>query len=178
MTNIEPKNNEIPSADEKAPAQTENSQYRQPILYFVFAALMICLNYFIQWLNAEYISVFIADNFGSIELIQMFYLAQTPFNMTELVGSVVAVGITYIVKFILDKFIVFQKKSTEIKQTSKEFSLYFLFAIVTTIENIGIQFLLTNFLGSPLILSVIIALTIGYITKFILDKRYVFQDGK
>jgi putative flippase GtrA len=155
----------------------QNSNYRQPVLYFIFAALMICLNYFIQWLNKDYISVFIGDNFGSIELIQNWYLAQTPFNMTELVGSVVAVGITYVVKFVLDKFIVFQKKSTEIKQASKEFSLYFLFAIVTTIENIGIQFLLTNFLGTPLVLSVIIALTIGYITKFILDKQFVFNSG-
>jgi len=94
--------------------------------------------------------------------------------MPELIGSIFAVGITYIIKFFLDKFIVFQKKDKRLKETSKEFLKYFSFAIVTTIENIGIQFLLTNFLNFPLEISFIIALSIGYITKFFLDRKYVF----
>jgi len=56
-----------------------------------------------------------------------------------------------------------------------EFTKYLGFAILTTIENIGIQFLLSNFLNSPLEISFIIALSIGYLTKFFLDKRYVFN---
>jgi len=95
--------------------------------------------------------------------------------MPELIGSIFAVGITYIIKFFLDKYIVFQKAGTELKETSIEFMKYFGFAILTTIENIGIQFLLTNFLSTPLEISLIIALSIGYLTKFFLDKRYVFN---
>jgi putative flippase GtrA len=96
--------------------------------------------------------------------------------MSELMGSLVAVGITYIVKFFLDKYIVFRKGGTQIKQTSKEFLKYFGFAILTTIENVGIQFLLTNLMNSPLELSFIVALSIGYLTKFFLDRKYVFNE--
>ena len=94
--------------------------------------------------------------------------------MPELVGSIVAVGITYIVKFFLDKYIVFKKKGGKLKDTSKEFLKYFGFAILTTIENIGIQFIMTNFWGSSLEISMVVALSIGYATKFLLDRKYVF----
>jgi putative flippase GtrA len=149
---------------------------RQMIYYFVFAALMILLNYIIQKINQLWIAPMVCSNFGHIDLIQTLYCSSEPFNMPELIGSIVAVGITYIIKFFLDKFIVFQKKSMEIKETSQQFAKYFLFAILTTVENIGIQFIFTNFFGTPLEISFIIALSIGYLTKFYLDKKYVFVD--
>ena len=151
-----------------------NNLHKQVILYFSFAVCMIILNYIIQKSNQVYFSYVICQDFGQFELIQMFYCSKEPYNMPELIGSIVAVGITYILKFILDKFIVFQKKSIEFKQTSKEFLKYFGFAVITTIENIGIQFLLTNFFGTPLEISMVAALTIGYLTKFLLDRKYVF----
>ena len=143
-------------------------------LYFIFAALMIGLNYLIQKLNQKIIAPYICDIFGGNDFFQTFYCSTDPFNMPELIGSIVAVGVTYIIKFFLDKFIVFKGGGTELRETSIEFMKYFGFAILTTIENIGIQFLLTNFLNSPLEVSFVIALSIGYITKFFLDKRYVF----
>jgi putative flippase GtrA len=94
--------------------------------------------------------------------------------MPELIGSIAAVGITYIIKFFLDKFIVFKKNSIQLKDTSKEFLKYFGFAIITTLENIGIQFLLTNYFTAPLEISFVIALSIGYLTKFFLDRKFVF----
>ncbi|MCK4370761.1 MAG: GtrA family protein [Promethearchaeota archaeon] len=153
----------------------ENDMKRQMTLYFVFAAAMIGLNYLIQKLNQIVVAPFICQNFGTIEFFHVFYCSTEPFDMRELIGSIFAVGITYIIKFFLDKFIVFKKTSTELKETSIEFIKYFGFAILTTIENIGIQFLLTNFLNTPLEISFIIALSIGYLTKFFLDKRYVFN---
>ncbi|MEE9377707.1 MAG: GtrA family protein [Candidatus Lokiarchaeia archaeon] len=153
----------------------ENDIKRQMTLYFVFAAAMIGLNYLIQKLNQLVIAPIICQNYGTIEFFHVFYCSIEPFNMPELIGSIFAVGITYIIKFFLDKFIVFQKSRTELKETSIEFMKYFGFAILTTIENIGIQFLLTNFLSTQLEISFIIALSIGYITKFFLDRRYVFK---
>lgn len=150
-------------------------KYRQQILYFSFAALMITLNYFIQWLNVAWISGFIEEHLGHIGLVQKLYLSTEPYDMTELVGSVVAVGVTYVVKFALDKFVVFQKRQVDVRETSKEFSLYFGFAILTTVENLAIQFIMSNFFNSPLLISILVALTIGYITKFFLDRKYVFQ---
>lgn len=151
---------------------------KQMLLYFTFAAIMIGLNYLIQKLNQLIIAPWFCANFGSIEFFHVFYCSIDPFNMPELIGSIVAVGITYIIKFFLDKFVVFKKKGTSLKQTSIEFLKYFGFAILTTIENIGIQFLLTNYLNTPLEVSFIIALSIGYLTKFFLDKRYIFNVEK
>ena len=148
------------------------TRYRKPILYFSFAIIMYFLNLFIQWINLEFLRDWIANNLGHFDIIQTFYLATEPFNMPELVGSIGAVLITYIIKFILDKLIVFKKKGN-LKQAAGEFSLYFIFAILTTVENVAIQFLLSNFLLTPYWLSLFIALTIGYITKFFLDKKYV-----
>ncbi|NHJ23947.1 MAG: GtrA family protein [Candidatus Lokiarchaeota archaeon] len=155
-----------------------NEEYtikKQMVLYFTFAAFMIILNYLIQKLNQVLIAPFICSYFGSNEFINLIYCSTNPYNMPELIGSIVAVGITYIIKFFLDKYIVFKKGKSNIRETSKEFLKYFGFAILTTIENIGIQFILTNFLNSPLELSFIIALSIGYLTKFFLDRKYVFS---
>ncbi len=154
----------------------DSNMKKQMVFYLFFALLMIILNYLIQKLNQLYLAPVICSNFGDIAIIRDFYCSTSPFNMPELVGSIVAVGITYITKFFLDKFIVFKTSTEKIKDTSLEFLKYFGFAILTTLENIGIQFLLTNFLNTPLEISVIIALTIGYITKFFLDRKYVFID--
>lgn len=147
---------------------------KQMILYFSFAIVMICLNYLIQKSNQLYFAPNICQNFGDFELIRMYYCSTNPYNMPELIGSIVAVGITYIVKFILDKFVVFKSTAFQLKETSEEFFKYFFFAIITTIENIGIQFLMTNILHTPLEISMVVALSIGYITKFLLDRKYVF----
>ncbi len=152
-----------------------NDIKRQMTLYFVFAAIMIGLNYLIQKLNQLVVAPFICQSYGTIEFFHIFYCSTEPFNMPELIGSIFAVGITYIIKFFLDKFIVFRKTGTELKDTSIEFVKYFGFAILTTIENIGIQFILTNYLNSPLEISFIVALSIGYLTKFFLDRKYVFN---
>lgn len=143
-------------------------------LYFTFAAIMIGLNYLIQKLNQLIIAPFICQNFSGNDFFQIFYCSTNPFDMAELMGSIVAVGITYIIKFFLDKYIVFKTTETKLKETSIEFLKYFGFAILTTIENIGIQFLLTNYLNAPLEISFIIALSIGYLTKFFIDKKFVF----
>ena len=147
---------------------------KQMILYFSFAIAMICLNYLIQKSNQLYFAPIICQNFGDFEFIHIYYCSTNPYNMPELIGSIVAVGITYVVKFILDKFVVFKRTTFQLKQTSEEFFKYFFFAIITTIENIGIQFLMTNFLRTPLEVSMVVALSIGYITKFLLDRKYVF----
>lgn len=155
---------------------TENNNIKkQMAIYFAFAILMIILNYLIQKLNQIVFFPYICNNFGDIGFFQTFYCSTDPFNMPELIGSIVAVGVTYIIKFFLDKYLVFKKTRKGLKEASKEFIKYLSLAILTTVENIGIQFLLTNFLNSPLEISIIVALSIGYITKFFLDRKYVFN---
>ena len=79
------------------------------------------------------------------------------------------------IKFILDKFIVFEDSENSFRYTGKQFLIYFSFAILTTIENLGIQFLLNILTNWPLSLRIFIALTFGYTTKFILDQKYCFN---
>jgi putative flippase GtrA len=85
------------------------------------------------------------------------------------------VVITYIIKFLLDKFIVFKKKHISFEKTGKEFLCYFGFAILTTLENIGIQFILGIIFGGPMTYRIIIALICGYVTKFFLDRKFCFK---
>lgn len=153
--------------------EEQNNIKKQMIYYFIFAICMIFLNYALQKINQLAIAPFICGNFGSNEFIQIMYCSTNP-NMSELIGSIAAVGITYIIKFFLDKYIVFKKSSLKMKETSQEFLKYFGFAILTTLENVGIQFILSNLFNAPLELSTIIALSIGYLTKFFLDRKYVF----
>jgi len=154
--------------------EKDNPLHRQLILYFSFAGLMIILNYLIQKSNQLFFYSLICQNLGSIPFIAKFYCSLNPYNFPELVGSIIAVGVTYLVKFNLDKFIVFKKTERNLRKTSKEFTKYFFFAILTTIENVGIQFLMTNFLKTILEISFVVALSLGYMTKFFLDRRYVF----
>ena len=154
--------------------EEQNNIKKQMLLYFIFAIFMIVLNYIIQKINELVIAPYVCGILGSIEIIQILYCSTSYVDMPELIGSIAAVGITYIIKFFLDKYIVFKKSSLKMKETSQEFLKYFGFAILTTIENIGIQFLFTNFFKTPIELSIIIALSIGYITKFFLDRKYVF----
>ncbi len=149
---------------------------RQLILYFIFAAFMIALNYGIQKLNQIVLAPVVCTLLGGNELIYVLYCSISPYDMPTLIGSIAAIGITYIIKFFLDKLIVFKSKDLPIKKASMEFSKYLIFAILTSIENVGIQFLLRNLLNSSLEISSIVALSIGYCTKFFLDRKYVFRN--
>ncbi len=152
----------------------------QLVLYLGFAGLMVVLNIGIQNTHLKFIVPWISANFGTLPLVQNYYLSTATINMPELVGSVIAVGITYIVKFLLDKFIVFRKntQNSEVKAIGREFGIYLALAVLTTVENIGIQFLLGVFTPLPVNLRILIALTAGYLTKFFLDRKYVFTGER
>lgn len=147
---------------------------RQAVLYFAFAAIVYTLNLLIQYLHMVFLSPSICSSI-SWGFVQSYYC---PEDGRVFFGSVLGVGVSYIVKFILDKFIVFEKKDTNLKQTSKEFIKYFLFAIVTTAINIGGQYLLYKVFSWEYLVAAIIPLAIGYIVKFLLDRKYVFPSGE
>jgi len=60
---------------------------KQMILYFIFAACMILLNYIIQKFNELVISPYICSVFGGNDFIQALYCSTNPINMPELMGS-------------------------------------------------------------------------------------------
>ncbi|QEE16075.1 GtrA family protein [Promethearchaeum syntrophicum] len=163
--------NDIPSKNDE-----KNLNLRkQAFLYFLFAVIMIGLNILIQNIHSWWFVPLLEEKLGDQNFIRNFYLSTDPFNMPELIGSAIAVVITYIIKFLLDKFIVFKKEHISFEKTGKEFLCYFGFAILTTLENIAIQFILGIIFGGSMTYRIIIALICGYITKFFLDRKYCFK---
>ncbi|MHA1720977.1 MAG: GtrA family protein [Promethearchaeota archaeon] len=177
-TPISPPSSTPPSPpSKKLSNETSNNSNisHQAFLYFLFALLMIGLNILIQNMHTWWIVPFIKEKFDHVLFINKFYLSTDPYNMPELIGSAIAVVITYITKFLLDKFIVFKKEHISFEKTGKEFLCYFGFAILTTLENIGIQFILGLIFGGPMTYRIIIALIFGYGTKFFLDRKFCFK---
>ena len=82
-----------------------------------------------------------------------------------------------IVKYILDKKYIFQFQTTDIKEDSFKFILYSLMGILTTLIFWGFELTFNSLLSfeSVKYFGAIIGLSIGYITKYQLDKKYVFR---
>ena len=148
---------------------------RQAFLYFSFAILMMGFNTLLQNFYLDYLVPWIISHLGEIRIIAYFYLEAHDFNYIEFIGSGIAVIITYLTKFLLDKYIVFKSKTENLRETGKQFSIYFILAVLTTIENLGIQALLGWVTHWDLNLRIIIALSCGYLTKFFLDRKYCFS---
>ena len=149
---------------------------RQFTLYITFAICMIILNLLIQSLN-DILAPIICDNFGHLQFIYIFYCSNEPFDMSNAIGQLLAVGVTVVVKFLLDKFIVF-KTVKKVKETSREFTIYVIFSILATVWNFGCQFILYQIFGVPWLISAIIALGTGYLMRFFLDRKYTFKKFK
>lgn len=84
-----------------------------------------------------------------------------------------------VLKYILDKRWIFMDHSTGIKAHSQRFSLYTAMGLFTTILFWGSETLFwflwkTNFMRE---IGAILGLTIGYLLKYNLDKRYVFDSS-
>ena len=153
--------------------KTVQKQFR---IFIIFSALMIILNIVIQHLNFL-IAPLICNAFGDVPFISMFYCSDVPIRMSEFVGQLLAIGITFIVKYFLDKFITF-KTVRKIKETSKEFIIYFLVSILASVWNVVTQVVLSNLFLFPLFLSSLIALSTGYLFRFPFDRKYVFTKIK
>ncbi|WP_457559288.1 GtrA family protein [Candidatus Harpocratesius sp.] len=169
-------NNQEESTEKHIIKELGKNGWFQLVLYFFFAVLMVMLNIGIQNFHLKVIFPWLQPKLSTIPFFYTFYISTDLYNMPEIVGSILAVGITYIIKFFLDKFFVFQQRSNPLKETGKQFTLYFLFAIITTLENLLIQFLLGIWTSISLDFRIIIALTCGYSTKFILDKKFSFKE--
>ena len=126
------------------------------IKYTIFALLSIVVNLFVQYLSfyfySGFLSLYIALIFGTLA------------------------GL--LVKFILDKNYIFYHKTKDLKDSGKKFFLYSFMGVFTTIIFWGFEIgfdLLFKDLNAKYI-GGFIGLVIGYITKYKLDKKYVFKE--
>ena len=127
------------------------------IKYLLFAILATGIN-----ISAQYISLLI-------------YSGQCSLYMAMFWGTIAGL----VVKYILDKKYIFQFQTETIKEDSYKFIIYSIMGIITTLIFWGFE-LAFNYLVSfatAKYFGAIIGLSIGYITKYHLDKRYTFLKG-
>jgi putative flippase GtrA len=92
------------------------------------------------------------------------------------VGVGTLVGL--VVKYILDKRWIFQDHSTGLKAHSQKFTLYTTMGLVTTAIFWGSETLFWVLWQTDVMREVgaILGLSIGYVVKYNLDRRFVFTD--
>ena len=81
-----------------------------------------------------------------------------------------------VVKYILDKKFIFYHEVKDKKDDAKKFALYSLMGVFTTIIFWGTEMGFYYFIPNPnaKYLGAVIGLSIGYVIKYFLDKKFVF----
>ena len=120
------------------------------IRYIIFALISTVVNLSTQWL-----SFFIYSGFLSL------YIAMFMGTLSGL-----------IVKYILDKKYIFFHQTKTKKENGKKFLLYSLMGVFTTFIFWGFEIAFNYF--NQKYLGAIIGLSIGYVVKYFLDRRFVF----
>lgn len=101
-----------------------------------------------------------------------------PFSI--LVSMIVGTGVGLVVKYLLDKQFIFRFRARDLGHDTRTFALYTLMGLATTVIFWGFEFGFDYLFGTKEMRYAggVIGLAIGYVTKYYLDKRYVFRTGK
>ena len=108
-----------------------------------------------------------AVNIGAQDIVIRNYIGAFDILISVVVGT----GVGLVVKYILDKRYIFRFRARDVAHDGKTFALYTLMGLATTVIFWGFETKEMRYLGG------IIGLAIGYLTKYHLDKRYVFRMG-
>ena len=116
-----------------------------------------------------------AVNIGAQDIVIRNYIGA--FNI--LISVVVGTGVGLVVKYILDKRYIFRFRARDAAHDGKTFVLYTLMGLATTVIFWGFEFGFDHIFESKEMryLGGIIGLAIGYLTKYHLDKRFVFYTN-
>lgn len=94
-----------------------------------------------------------------------------------LVAMVIGTGAGLVVKYVLDKRYIFMFRARDTAHDSKTFILYTIMGLATTVIfwgfELGFDHLFAN--RAMRYVGAITGLSIGYVTKYFLDKRFVFR---
>lgn len=122
--------------------------------YGIFAALSTLVNLLFQWLSFT-----VYSGLGSL------YIAMAVGTLAGLVA-----------KYILDKKWIFYHTPKDKKDDAKKFALYSLMGVFTTIIFWGTEMAFYYLVPNPnaKYAGAVIGLSIGYVIKYFLDKKYVF----
>jgi len=114
-----------------------------------------------------------AVNIGAQDLVIRIYNGPVSLILSVITGT----GVGLAVKFILDKRYIFAFQSKNLSHDSRVFFLYSITGIVTTLIFWGSEFSFHLIFETKEMryLGGVLGLAIGYVTKYHLDKRYVFR---
>jgi len=115
-----------------------------------------------------------AVNIGAQDIVIRNYIGA--FNI--LISVVVGTSVGLVVKYILDKRYIFRFRARDAAHDGKTFVLYTLMGLATTVIFWGFEFGFDHIFETKEMryLGGIIGLAIGYLTKYHLDKRFVFKQ--
>lgn len=128
------------------------------IKYALFALISTLINLLFQ-----YISFFFYSAYGALYIAMLF-------------GTLAGL----LAKYILDKKYIFYHTPQNMKEDSRKFMLYSFMGIFTTMIFWGTEILFYTFFDTPYAkyIGALCGLSIGYIIKYYLDKKYVFIHEK
>ncbi|OTG80427.1 hypothetical protein B9T31_16200 [Acinetobacter sp. ANC 4558] len=129
--------------------------FKLSMLYIVFAMIATLLNILSQ------------------QIIVMFYFGKFYIIISMLFGTIVGL----FVKYFLDKKYIFKYQVNNIKHNSQLFLLYSLMGLLTTFIFWGFELSFYYIFEDKNMRYIggIIGLIIGYMSKYFLDKKYVFR---
>ena len=114
-----------------------------------------------------------ATNIGTQAGFLLIYAGAYAIALSIMLGT----GIGLIVKYVLDKRYIFRFKAKNTAHDSKVFILYASTGVLTTAVFWGFELSFHSLFGSDQMryLGGVIGLAIGYVSKYELDKRFVFR---
>lgn len=106
----------------------------------------------------------------------VFQFGDSGFHFAAAIGAGTMVGL--VIKYILDKRWIFFDVETGVKNHSKKFSLYTAMGVFTTAIFWGTETAFWLVWGTEMMreLGAVLGLSVGYIVKYYLDRRFVFTD--
>lgn len=133
----------------------------------MFFPAKLAINYAIFALIAT------AANIGAQDLVVRIYSGAFDIVASIIVGT----GVGLVVKYFLDKRYIFRFQARSVAHDTQTFALYSVMGLLTTVVFWGFEFGFHHFFETREMryLGGIIGLAIGYLTKYQLDKRYVFR---
>ncbi|ODU57590.1 MAG: hypothetical protein ABT02_17045 [Comamonadaceae bacterium SCN 68-20] len=116
-----------------------------------------------------------AANIGAQDLAIRAYSGAFDILASVIVGT----GAGLVVKYVLDKRYIFRFRARSVAHDTRTFALYTVMGLATTVVFWGFEFGFHHLFETREMryLGGIIGLAIGYLTKYHLDKRYVFRSG-
>ena len=135
---------------------------KKALTYAAFAALAMAVNLSAQWVVLHLFMPGLS-------------LLLRPVLITIALGVGTAAGL--VLKYVLDKRFIFQDASTGARAHARRFSLYAAGGLVTTAIPYGLE-LVTGSLrphGPAVLIAGAVGLAIGYVIKYRLDRRFVFN---